>query len=143
MKLHKLNLVIVDSDTIEIHCDSCPFNLTYLYSTAVARGYLGRWDTFCGEAYGAAYNMHDDPALRLQIAWERAMNAAEKLDPPISDGDELRAVVEADLLLGDTWHDRRGCNCGRHLEQNTDTLNKALEPDHESLVMEALKRGHA
>ena len=34
---------------------------------------------------------------------------------PLNDGDNLRALVEAELLLSDWWHRRHGCGCGKHL----------------------------
>ena len=150
MSSHKLCIVMVDSDTVEINCEHCPFHLAYLYSSAVKRGYTKSWDSFCGEAYGTAYEIHASETLRKATAraWKCVGSIKEPqvssnvLHSPLRNGDELRAVVEADLMLNTTWHDRRGCNCGQHLPQNCVTF-KPLEPDHESRAMQELRGEHA
>lgn len=40
-------------------------------------------------------------------------------EPGIEPGDELRALVEVDLILWRNWYERHGCNCGQHLSNGT------------------------
>jgi len=52
----------------------------------------------------------------LTPAHVRLWNAVMASDSPLEDGDGLRAVVEAELVLSAWWHGKHGCGCGKHLE---------------------------
>ena len=56
------------------------------------------------------------PSIEEALGLAVARNAKHS---PICDGDDLRALVEAELLLSAHWSERHGCNCGRHLQGGT------------------------
>lgn len=54
------------------------------------------------------------PDLEARVRlWNAVMDGE---DGEIEDGDGLRAVVEAELVLSAHWHAHHGCGCGKHLE---------------------------
>ena len=70
---------------------------------------LAKWNWFARTP--ATYDDTEAGLKRLA-----AVEKADRKRPRIEEGDELRATVEADLLLSAHWCARHGCNCGKHLE---------------------------
>jgi len=90
----------------QVGCD-CGWREDY---TAGDQGSLNR----ALSAYDQHAAMHREKRTSWQ-PWERLANQVTGLRG-LEPGDELRAVVEAELMLSAWWHERHGCTCGKHLK---------------------------
>lgn len=93
------------NETIHYQCPQCAFARDILPGNA---GYNALWEV---------------RSHRLDHIWAEASRGegqgelvkVRDHDTPLAPGDELRALIEAELILSAHWHERHGCTCGRHL----------------------------